>query len=128
MIRTLADTLEKKRGQARHLPTHRARLRPRHCSRRWPTREQRFRPTTFCETVAHVEAVVLLNTMHYSLAEMKTETPVCTLPDVNAKALANTMVNRLVSVKAVKVGELVTLVATLTEVHTKTAGKTLQDL
>ena len=128
MIRTLADTLEKKRGQARHLPTHRARLRPRHCSRRWPTREQRFRPTTFCETVGHVEAVVLLNTMHYSLAEIKTETPVCTLPDVNAKALANTMVDRLVSVKAVKVGELVTLVATLTEVDTKTAGKTLQDL
>ena len=128
MIRTLADTLEKKRGQARHLPTHRARLRPRHCSRRWPTREQRFRTTTFCETVGHVEAVVLLNTMHYSLAEIKTETPVCTLPDVNAKALANTMVDRLVSVKAVKVGELVTLVATLTEVDTKTAGKTLQDL
>ena len=124
MIRTLADTLEKKRGQARHLPTHRARLRPRHCSRRWPTREQRFRPKTFCETVSHVEAVVLLNTMHYSLAEIKTETPVCTLPDVNAKALANTMVDRLVSVKAVKVGELVTL----TEVDTKTAGKTLQDL
>ena len=128
MIRTLADTLEKKRGQARHLPTHRARLRPRHCSRRWPTREQRFRPTTFCETVGHVEAVVLLNTMHYSLAEIKTETPVCTLPDVNAKALANTMVDRLASVKAVKVGELVTLVATLTEVDTKTVGKTLQDL
>ena len=128
MIRTLADTLEKKRGQARHLPTHRARLRPRHCSRRWPTREQAFRPTTFCETVGHVEAVVLLNTMHYSLAEIKTETPVCTLPDVNAKALANTMVDRLVSVKAVKVGELVTLVATLTKVDTKTAGKTLQDL
>ena len=124
MIRTLADTLEKKRGQARHLPTHRKSLRPRHCSRRWPTREQRFRPKTFCETVSHVEAVVLLNTMHYSLAEIKTETPVCTLPDVNAKALANTMVDRLVSVKAVKVGELVTL----TEVDTKTAGKTLQDL
>ena len=128
MIRTLADTLEKKTGQARHLPTHRKSLRPRHCSRRWPTREQRFRPTTFCETVGHVQAVVLLNTMHYSLAEIKTETPVCTLPDVNAKALANTMVDRLVSVKAVKVGELVTLVATLTEVDTKTAGKTLQDL
>ena len=78
--------------------------------------------------MGHVEAVVLLNTMHYSLAEIKTETPVCTLPDVNAKALANTMVDRLASVKAVKVGELVTLVATLTEVDTKTVGKTLQDL
>ena len=48
------------------------------------------------------------------------------------------MVDRLASVKAVKVGELLThvkvaapvytLVATLTEVDTKTADKTLQDL
>ena len=106
MIRTLADTLEKKRGQATHLPTHRVRLR--HCSRRWPTRKQRLRPTTFCETVGDLEAVVLLNTMHYSLAEIKTETPVCTLPDVDAKPLANTMVERLASLKAVKVGELLT--------------------
>ena len=106
MIRRLADTLEKKRCQARHLPTHRARLRPRHCSRRWPTREQRLRPTTFCETVGAVEAVVLLNTMHYSLAEIKSETHVCTLPDVDAKASANTMVDRLERVKAVNVGEL----------------------
>ena len=105
MIRTLADTLEKKRGQARHLPTHKARLRPRHCSRRWPRREQRLTPKTFCENVGDVEAVVLLKTMHYSLAEIKTETPVCTLPDVDAKALDNTMVDRLAWVKAVKVGE-----------------------
>ena len=112
----LADTLEKKRGQVRHLPTHRARLKPRHCSRRSPTREQRLRPTTFCETVGDVEAVVFLNTMHYSLAEIKTETPLCTQPDVDAKALANTMVDRLAGVKAVKVGELLTHVKVATPV------------
>ena len=67
-----------------------------------------MRPTTFCETVGDVEVVALLKTMHYSLAEMKAETPVCTLPDVDAKALANTMADRLAGVKAVKVGELVT--------------------
>ena len=87
MVRTLADTLEKKRGQARHLPTDNARVRPRHCSRRWPTRYKRLRPTTFCETVGDVMAVALLNKIHYSLAEMKAATPVCTLPDVPAKAL-----------------------------------------
>ena len=108
MVRTLADTLEKKKSQARHLPKHGARLRPRHCSRRWPTRLQTLRPKTFCETGCDVEAVALLNTMHYSLAEIKAETPVCTLPDVDAKASANTMADRLAGVKAVKVGELVT--------------------
>ena len=55
-----------------------------------------------------MEAVALLNMIHYSLAEMKPETPVCTLPDVDAKALANTMADRLAGVKAVKVGELLT--------------------
>ena len=44
-----------------------------------------------------------VNTTHYSLAEMKAETPVCTLPDVDAKASANTMAARLASLKAVKV-------------------------
>ena len=55
-----------------------------------------------------VQVVALQNTMHYSLAEMKAVTPVCTLPDVDAKASANTMADRLAGVKAVKVGELVT--------------------
>ena len=55
-----------------------------------------------------VQAVALLNTIHYSLAEMKAETPVCTLANVDAKALANTMAARLVSVKVVKVAELLT--------------------
>ena len=58
--------------------------------------------------MSDVQAVALLNTMHYSLAEMKAKTPVCTLPDVDAKALANTMADRLAGVKAVKVGELLT--------------------
>ena len=71
VVRTLADTIEGKRNQARHLTTHKARLTPRHCSSRWPTRYQRLRPTTFCDTVGDVEAVALLNTMHYSLAEIK---------------------------------------------------------
>ena len=49
-----------------------------------------------------------VNTTHSSLAEMKAETPVCTLPDVDAKASANTMADRLAEVKAIKVGELMT--------------------
>ena len=49
-----------------------------------------------------------VNTIHYSLAEMKTETLVCTLPDVDAKASANTMADRLAEVKAVKVCDLLT--------------------
>ena len=53
--------------------------------------------------MSDMEAVALLNTIHYSLAEMKAETPVCTLPDVDAKASANTMAARLATVKAVKV-------------------------
>ena len=55
-----------------------------------------------------MKAVALLNTIHYSLAEMQTETPVCTLPDVDAKASANTMAATLASVKAVKVAKLLT--------------------
>ena len=38
----------------------------------------------------------------------KGRTPVCTLPDVDAKASANTMADRLAELKAVKVGELLT--------------------
>ena len=67
MVRTLGHTLEKKRDQARHLPTHKAKLRRRLCLRRW----QRLRAKAFCETVGDVQAVSLLNTMHYGLAEMK---------------------------------------------------------
>ena len=55
-----------------------------------------------------MQAVALQNTIHYSLAEMKAETLVCTLPDVDAKASANTMADRLARIKAVKVGKLLT--------------------
>ena len=49
-----------------------------------------------------------VNTIHYSLAEIKAETPVYTLPHLDAKASPNTMADRLAEVKAVKVGELLT--------------------
>ena len=49
-----------------------------------------------------------VNTIHDSLAKMKAETPVCTLPDLHAKASPNTMADRLAEVKAVKVSELLT--------------------
>ena len=39
---------------------------------------------------------------------MKAETPVCTLPDVDAKTSANKMADRLAEVKAVKIGETLT--------------------
>ena len=55
-----------------------------------------------------MEAVALLKTIHYSLAEMKAETPVCTLPDVDANASANTMADRLAEVKAAEVDETLT--------------------
>ena len=55
-----------------------------------------------------MESVALLNTIHYRLADMKAETLVCTVPDVYAKASANTMADRLAGVKAVKLGELLT--------------------
>ena len=52
--------------------------------------------------------MIWVNTMHYSLAEIKAKTPVCTLPEVDGKASANTMADTLAEVKAVKVGELLT--------------------
>ena len=55
-----------------------------------------------------VQAAAFLKTIHYSLAQMKAETPVCTLPDVDAKASAITMADRHALVKAVKVSELLT--------------------
>ena len=42
---------------------------------RWPTYEQRLRPTTFCETVSDVKAEALVNTMHHSLAELARQWP-----------------------------------------------------
>lgn len=43
-----------------------------------------------------------------SLAEVKAETPVCTLPVVDANTSANKMADRLAEVKAVKVCETLT--------------------
>ena len=71
MVRTLALTLEKKKTPSKTLTNTQARVRLRLCLRRWPTRYKRCRPKTFCETVGDVEALSLLKTMHYSLAEMK---------------------------------------------------------
>ena len=70
-----------------------------------------------------VEAVALLNKMHHSLAEVKAETPVCTLPDVDAKTSANTMADRLVEVKAVKVCETLTDVKVAAPDASRHAGR-----
>ena len=48
------------------------------------------------------------NTMHYSLPEVKDQTPPNTLRDMDAKALANTLADRVAEVKADKVGETLT--------------------
>ena len=55
-----------------------------------------------------LDADALLNKMHHSLAEVKTETPVCTVPVVDANTSANKMADRLAEVKAVKVCETLT--------------------
>ena len=55
-----------------------------------------------------LDANALLNKMHHSLAEVKDETPVCTLSVVDAKTSANKMADRLAEVKAVKVCETLT--------------------
>ena len=46
--------------------------------------------------------------MHYSLPEVKDQTPPNTLRDMDAKALANTLADRVAEVKADKVGETLT--------------------
>lgn len=55
-----------------------------------------------------MDADNFLNKMHHSLAEVKAETPVCTLPVVDAKTSANKMADRRAEVKAVKVCETLT--------------------
>ena len=66
---------------------------------------QRLRPTTFFETVVDMEADTLVKTMYYSLRKVKAETPVDALRDMDPKASANTLANRVADVKADKVGE-----------------------
>ena len=55
-----------------------------------------------------MDADALLNKMLHSLAEVKAETPVCTVPVVHANTSANKMADRLAEVKAVKVCETLT--------------------
>ena len=54
------------------------------------------------------DADALLNKMLHSLAEVKAETPVCTVPVVDANTSANKMADRLAQVKAVKNCETLT--------------------
>ena len=77
---------------------------------------QRLRPTVFCETVHHLMADTLVNTMQYSLPEG--ETLGNTLPDVKAKAVVafladtvegaqrETYTNKLAYIKAKTLDEM----------------------
>ena len=66
---------------------------------------QRLRPTLFCQTVVDMEAETVVNTMHYSLLKVEAQTPVDTLSDMDPKASANTLANRVAEGKADKDGE-----------------------
>ena len=66
---------------------------------------QRLRPTTFCETVVDMGAKTLGNTKYYSLLKVEAQTPIDTLRDMDSKASANTLANKVAEVKADKVGE-----------------------
>ena len=55
-----------------------------------------------------LDADALRNKMYHSLAEMKAEKPVCTVPVVDANTSANKMADRLAEVKAVKNCETLT--------------------
>ena len=61
-----------------------------------------MRPTAFCETVRHVQAETLVNTMQYSLPEVQAQTTVDTLRDIDGKASVNTLVHRVGEVNADK--------------------------
>ena len=66
---------------------------------------QRLRPTTFCETVVDMETKTLVNTKYYSLLKVEAQTPIDTLREMDPKASANTLANRVAEVKGDKVGE-----------------------
>ena len=55
-----------------------------------------------------MEAETLVNTMHLSLAEVKVQTRVDTLRDVEATTSANTLAYRVAEVKANKVDKTLT--------------------
>ena len=77
---------------------------------------QRLRPMVFCETVHHLMADTLVNTMQYSLPEG--ETLGNTMPDVKAQAIVafladteegaqcETYTNKLVNIKAKTLDEM----------------------
>ena len=52
-----------------------------------------------------MEAKTLVNTMYYSLLKAKAETPVDALRDLDCKASANTLANKVAEEKADIVGE-----------------------
>ena len=77
---------------------------------------KRLRPTAFRETMRHVQADALVNTMQYSLSEA--ETLGNTLPDVKAQAIVafladtveeaqrETYTNKLANIKANTLDEM----------------------
>lgn len=67
-----------------------------------------MKPTAFCETVHHVQAETLVNTMQYSLPEIEVQTTVDTLRDMDSKASVNTLAERVGGVNADKVGKTLT--------------------
>ena len=69
---------------------------------------QRLTPTAFCETVRHVQAETLVNTMQYSLPEVQAQTTVDTLRDMDGKASVNTLAERVEEANADKVGKTLT--------------------
>ena len=54
-----------------------------------------MKATTFCESVGDLEGEALVFTMHHILTEAKVETACDTLGDVETKASADSLANRL---------------------------------
>ena len=67
-----------------------------------------MRPTAFSETVCHVQAETLVNTLQYGLPEVKAQTTVNTLCDMDGKASVNTLADRVEEVNTDKVGKTLT--------------------
>ena len=61
--------------------------------------------TAFCETMRHEQAETLVNTMQYSLQEVKVQTTVDILCDMEGKESVNTLAERARGVNADKVGK-----------------------
>ena len=67
-----------------------------------------MKPTAFCDTLRHVQAETLVNTMQYSLPEVEVLTTVDNLRDMDGKASVNTLAERVGEVNADKVGKTLT--------------------